>query len=329
MNEAPPVAVPPISPDFKDRRAWMMVFGIVQILCGLLAGLMIPLMILGQVMAARVTQDAAPLRQMVAGVAFYGVVAVGLIWVGTGSCLARRWGRALSLVVAWSWLLMGVITLGFMAVLLPTVLRASAQQGQAMPEMVQKIVLGVAFVVTAVMGVVVPTILVLFYRSQHVKATSEARDPVPRWTDASPLPVLGLSLWLGLGALVLLLMPVSANGVLPVFGRLVSGPVGWLISVLLAAMLAYLAVAMYRLKPISWWLAVALMVVGAASAVVTFSRVDLLDMYRLMGYGDRQIEMMKPYLFLQGRGMGYLSAGGSLLWLGYLLWVKRFFRRKG
>ena len=68
MNEDAPFPAPPVAPEFKDRRLGLKVFGVLEILCGALAGLMIPLMVLGQIMASRVTQDPMPLGQVLNGV---------------------------------------------------------------------------------------------------------------------------------------------------------------------------------------------------------------------------------------------------------------------
>jgi hypothetical protein len=328
MNEPPISPMPPAAPDFKDRRSGLKVFGVLQILFGFLAGLMVPLMLLGQIMAARLTQDAVPLRQTLQGMVVYLVIAAALVWVGIGSFRARRWSRALSLIISWSWLLTGVVTLVSMIFFLPSVLNAAQQPGQPMPEVMQMIVKLTMLAFIGFFFIAVPTGFVCFFQSRHVKATCEARDPVPDWTDACPLPVLALSLWLGFGALALLVMPVSANGVLPVFGQLISGPGGWLGCVVLAGVLGYSAWAIYRLRMAGWWSAVGFACLASASGFVTFSRVDLMDLYRLMGYGERQIEMMKQYPFMQGHWMAYLSLAGTAVMLAYLLFVRRYFRHQ-
>jgi hypothetical protein len=241
MNEPP---VPPAAAavvEFKDRRTGLIVFGVLEILLGGLAALMVPLMLLGQIMSAKLTQEPPPLRQMIPGAMFYGIAAVLLVWLGIGSCKTRRWARALSLVVSWSWLGMGVFTVVVMGLFLPSILKTAPPQGQALPESARLVVMIVTWLFMGFLFVVVPGVLVLFYQRRDVKATCEARHPVRCWTDAAPLPVLGLSLWLGLGALTMLSMPLSTSGVLPVFGRVVSGLAGSLCCLSVAALLGYSA----------------------------------------------------------------------------------------
>jgi hypothetical protein len=315
----------PQSVPFKDRRTGLIVFGIVEMILGALVALLIPLMILGQVMAAQTGQPGVSPRQMIPGVVVYGILAAMLITLGIGSCKTRRWARALSLVLAWSWFSVGVITLAVMAFILPSILANPLPQGQALPESARLAVMIFSLIFMGIIMVVVPGVLVFFYQSRHVKATCDARDPSRRWTDACPLPVVALSLWLWLGAVSMLMMPWSTNGVLPVFGRLLSGIGGSLCYVGLALLWGYSAWSVYRLRIIGWWITLIVICVGAVSASITFMHIELPEMYRTMGYPDQQIEMMKQFSFMQGRHIVYFTVAGAVLMIGFLAFVKRHF----
>jgi hypothetical protein len=132
---------------------------------------------------------------------------------------------------------------------------------------------------------------------------------------------------LALGAASMLLLVVPYRGVVPVFGRLVAGIPGGTISVAVAALLAYCAWAVYRLDPKGWWTVVVTSAVGTVSATMTFARVDLVEMYRLMGYSAEELAQIQPFLGVFGRVLFPLIAANALLWLGYLLYLKRHFRR--
>lgn len=316
----------PLVPDFKDRRTGLIIFGILEIGLGALAALMIPLMILGQAMAAQTKQEPIPLRQLTPAVISYVAISAVLISVGIGSCKTRRWARALSLVLAWSWLAMGVVSMVMMAFFLPSILKTSQTQSQQVPEAALLIGMIVAMGFLGILFIVVPGILLVFYRSPHVKATCEARNLSPSWTDACPLPVLGMSLWLGLGAVGALAMPLSTHGVLPVFGKVLSGLGGSLCCVALALLWGYCAWAVYRLRSAGWWIALICLCTVSVSAWMTFNHIDLPELYRLMGYSDRQIEAINQFSFLQGNRMAYWSIAGVVPMLGFLLFVKRYFR---
>jgi hypothetical protein len=326
MNASPDFPTPP---PFKDRRTGLILFGVLEILLGGLCLLLIPLMVFGQVMQSRLTGAPPAYRMILPAVGVYGALTVILVWLGIGSILARRWARALLLILSWSWLAVGLITGVVELVFLPRILAASAGPNQNLPAgaMWGMMIVIIGFV--AVLFVAVPGSMVLFYRSPHVKGTCEARDPVARWTDACPLPVLGMCLWLGFGAWSLLLMPVGYGGVLPCFGVLISGWPGTILCLGLAALWFYLARASYRLQPQAWWLTAGVLIVLSASAWITFQRVDLLEMYRLMGYPAAQIEQMQRFNFFSGPTFAWWSLGAMLPVLGYLLWVKRFFRQAG
>jgi hypothetical protein len=63
----------------------------------------------------------------------------------------------------------------------------------------------------------------------------------------------------------------------------------------------------------------------SVSAWISLSQIDLVDLYRQMGYSDSQIQMMEQFN-LTGHNLGYLSLLGAVPLLVYLLFVKRFFR---
>jgi hypothetical protein len=326
MNGSPIPPVVPLAPDFKDRRTGLVVFGIAEILLGALAALMIPLMILGRALAAQNNQEPMAVRQLTLSMVTYALTAAMLIGVGIGSCKTRRWARALSLVMAWSWLAVGLVSMAMMVFFLPSILKTSQPKGQQVPEAALLIGMVIAMLFMSIFFIVVPGVLVIFYRSRHVLATCQARNPSPSWTDACPLPVLGMSLWLGFGAVAALLMPFSTHGVFPVFGVVLSGLGGSLCAVLLAILWGYCAWTVYRLRSAGWWLVLISLCLASVSAWITFSYLDLPELYRIMGYSERQIDAIKQFSFLQGNRLAYWSMLGLVPMLGFLLFVKRYFR---
>jgi len=186
-----------------------------------------------------------------------------------------------------------------------------------------------AFAIVGILFILVPAVLVVFYQSRHVKATCEARDPQLRWTDACPLPVLGLSLWVGVAAISMLGMPLMMNGMFPVFGVLWSGWSGSLLYLAVAGLWVYCAMALYRLNAAGWWLMLASMGLFTASAWISFSRIDIFELYRQMGYSEAQLQMMRQFSFISSATMAKFTLAGFLPMLGYLLVVKRYFRHAG
>jgi hypothetical protein len=238
---------------YMDRSTGLIIFGVLTALLGGLCALFVPLMVFGTMAAPQSEDPSLQLRTLLPSVLFYGVLAVVLITLGIGSAKARRWARALMLVFSWSWLVFGIIAVVAAGFLLPRLLNVTATAGQTpMPDGAKLAVVIFAMAFYGVLFVVVPGIWVFFYRSRHVKATCEARDPVPRWTDRSPLPVLAVVLWLSFGALTMLMVPLSFP-VLPFFGDFLTGIPAIAGFVVLAAVWGWCAWAMYRLDGRAWW----------------------------------------------------------------------------
>jgi hypothetical protein len=318
---------PPIPPgQYQDRKTGLVIFGILTALMGGLCALLIPLMLLGQSMAPKTGVEQNTMMILPA-VVMYGGLAVVLIWLGIGSIMARRWARALMLIYSWSWLLMGLISIGSMAFMLPQITNAAqagAPAGQSSASIASAVMV-MTFGFMGVIFVVLPAVWVFFYGSKHVKATCEANDPVERWTDRCPLPVLAASLWLAFGGITMLVMPIAYRGVIPLFGAFISGPLGSLLYVVLAAIWLYAAWALYKLNRIGWWVIVFGLILFSISAFLTYSHHDMMELYTLMGYPQSQIELMKKYNFMSSQTMAWFTLAGTIPFLGYLLFIRRFF----
>ncbi|MDR3404013.1 MAG: hypothetical protein P4L99_16065 [Chthoniobacter sp.] len=317
------------SSGFQDRKTGLVVFGILTALMGGLCALLIPLIFFSQSMAARsgVPQNTQVLWSVVP---IYGGLAVMLIWLGIGSMMARRWARALLLILSWTGLIIGVISIVFMAFAMPQILASTHAAGQ--PELsasANSIVMVVMMIVMGVIYVVLPGTWLLFYRSRHVKATCEAYDPVARWTDRCPLPVIAVCLWLGFSSASMLLMAALYKGVFPLFGNFVVGPLGSVIYILTALLWGYCAWAFYKLEQRGWWIVVVTLCLFAMSAFLTYSRHDPLELYTLMGYPEQQIAQIQKLGFLKGQTMAWFSLGAMVPFLGYLIYLRRFFPRPG
>ena len=317
----------PAPPAYKDRHTGLVAFGIVQIILGGFTALMIPLLLFSQHVMAQQQPGSVYGPSLVAVVmAIYGTLALALVCVGIGSIKARRWARALTLVGAWSLLIMGVFNLAIQAVLLPRMLAVSAPSGAAVPHTAMVVAMVGAFLVIGIVFIALPAAFVWFYSSRHVKATCEIRNPEPSWTDGCPLPLLALCLWMALGTVSFFIMALAGMAVLPVFGQLIAGPVATTVSVLLGVAWAWAAWAIYRRRLAAWWFIVGMMTVFGVSCVITFLRVDPLELYRMMHYPEQQVEQIRRLGLMTPSVMAWGMAGGAVLWLGFLLWVRRYFK---
>lgn len=294
----PPIEPGPLPPNLQNRRrVGLMVFGIIAIVIGGLLGCMAMCTPIALVAPPRPNQPTPDARSVVVAIAFYAAVAVALIWCGVGSVRRQRWSRPMMLIVAWTWLLLGV-ALAVMSIFtfpyMDDAIRNATPPGQpAPPPAFMWAVLAIAGCFGVIFLIIVPTAFVWFYQPDRTRVALEVEDPQPRWTDRVPLPVLGLSVgWAMAAGFALVLLPFS---VLPVFHVLLTGWAAAIAILALAAACAWLAVATYRLSPAGWWGSMLLTLALTAGATVTFLRISIKEMYLAMGHSPENVELMVPY----------------------------------
>jgi hypothetical protein len=316
---------------FKDRKAGLVVFGVLEILIGVVCALFAVVVTLALVAASFSAPGEPPLDRMsiIAPLLVYGGGAVFFVWAGVGSIMARRWARAVMLMASSFWLVTGTLGYGLVLIMMPGIF-AGMQAGK--PELSPEILAITKFFMVVfrfLIGLAQPTLITYFYRSPHVKATCEHRDPVPRWTDRRPLPVLLLALLLGLGAPATMLSLLSAN-VVPLFGVILTGAAAVIFKLVMAALLAYLAKQIYDLKKAGWTALLVLSILGYLSSFVTFFLMDASEFfgryYEAMGYSSAQIEEMLKLSVLGNASLLWMTAIWTVVWTGYLVYVRKFFR---
>lgn len=309
-------------PAFKDRSTGLIIFGVLQIIMGGCCAMLIPLMFLS------LTFGPAPNPQLdaqtlVPSIGMYALLAVLLIWLGVGSFLARRWARALTLVLAWMWLVIGIVAMIMIVVWMPNLSNMAGQGKQIPPETL----LFMQVVMTGTIGCMylfLPGIFVLFYQSKHVKATCEMNDPYIRWTDKCPLPVLAMSLLLAYSSLSIF-YSASYGFVTPFFGILLKGLPGGLVMLAFSLLSAYLAWATYRLKITAWWTMLIAYVAFGVSGIITFSRIDMMDLYQEMNMPEEQLKMIEQSGMIDRMNLPLMFGVSFVAFVGYMLWVRRYF----
>ncbi len=156
---------------------------------------------------------------------------------------------------------------------------------------VMAVILTLIIIFAAFFLVAVPIAFVVFYGRKDVAETVHHRDPLQRWTDRTPLPVLGASVVLALGSLYLLLIGLT-NPVFPFFGKYLTGVAGSACFLVMAALDTYLAVALFRLQSSGWWIAAITIPVRLLSMILTYARADMMQAYSKMGMSDAQLKML-------------------------------------
>ncbi len=311
-----------------------MVFGVFQIILGLLAALMVPLVALSAFMSRLSPRGTMRASQFLSGVATYTFIAAVLLALGIGSVQMKRWARALTLVTSWYWLIMGALVTVLLTAVLPVAMRTVlAQMKQSGPEApspaastaVMAVILTLMIIFMAFFLVVVPTAFVIFYGRKDVAETCRHRDPVERWTDRTPLPVLFASVVLFTGAVYLLLTGVTTP-LFPFFGRYLTGVAGAACFLGMATLDIYLAIALFRLHGAAWWIAICTLAIRLFSMALTYARANMMTAYSKMGMSDAQLQMMNSSPMLRGHVLLWWSLLSMVFFFGYLLWLKRYFK---
>jgi hypothetical protein len=298
-------------------------------LCGLMALMMAAVYSLGP-MAQPPNGQAMNGQSIIQAMVFYVALAVAFIWLGIGLARARRWAWTLTVLLSWMWLIVGVAGFVFFVFFIgPKTWASIAQQGKIPPEAMMAVrIIGGA--VLACIYIVLPGVFLIFGHHESVRATCQRRDPKIRWTDRCPMPVLALSVMMALS--VMSMPSVAAYGfVMPLFGVYISGTAGAVVILLLTLVLAYLAWGTYRLRMAAWWGTLLLFIAGTLNMVITFSGTGLMKMYEKMEMPADQLEMIRKMGMVESMShwapwMGLVSGAA---WLGYLLYVRRYFIRSG
>ncbi len=319
-------SVSPPPPSYKDRKVWLVIFGVATVVMGLFCVLGSALMMIAPHLAAKSANPPPPGLKMWPIGWSYLAMAAGLIWLGIGSIKARRWARALLAVGSWSWFVTGLVAVVSIAYLSPQISAAiNATQPPGRPPLSDAQRVTLMLIPLFFLGfffVVLPLIWGLFYSGKNVKATCEARDPILRWTDRCPLPVLAMVLWIAFGSLSFVLL-TTLQPTVPVFGMLVSGLAGRILYLLLALIWAYSAWALYRLDRRGWWVLFVTLVLFCISNVITYTRHNPAEVFARMGYSGAQLAPMKAMT-----GNGWMVWGPVMFTipvLCYLLYLRKFF----
>jgi hypothetical protein len=319
------------SPAYTDRSTGLVVFGIIEIIGGGLAALMVPFMLLGAVLARKGTGE-MPRGGLVMGMLTYGLLAAVLVTLGIGSTMARRWARALNLILSWIWLIAGILVTVALTAFMPSTflagMRAAAQQNPNAGDVstgVMAVILTFIIVFMAIFLIFLPLAFLLFYRSRNVEETCRHRDSVERWTDRRPLPVIAVALLAASGTVYYLLLGFSTP-LFPFFGRYLTGARGTIAFLVFAIVDAYVAISFFRLKVAGWWVAVVALTLRMVSSAITIRHADLTEAYSRMGWSQMQLEAMRSNPMFRGGAFLWWSFAFMVIYMGFLLWLKRYFR---
>lgn len=303
--------------EYRNKKSSLVVFGIVEILGGLCCALLTAIALIPLI----VSPNDSSIPQIVPGLLVYIFLSIWLIWMAIGTIRARRWARTLMLAGSWLMLAYGILAMGVIFFILP-----KCYASLEIPnEMTSALLIG-TYVFMAVIYLLFPTIGILFYGNRNVRATIEHSDPGPSWTDCYPLPVLVLVMMLAMAAASMLMMSFM-NFTMPFFGILVTGWQGAIVLFCCFSICVALAFGAHRLRSVAWWGVLGVLSLGLVSQLITFSRIDLMDFYEVMGYSDQMMQQMRDMNWMDAPMFVAMSLTYAVPTLIYLLLIKRYFEK--
>jgi hypothetical protein len=242
----------------------------------------------------------------------YYFFAAALIPLGYGHLRVRRWARSLALAWLGFWVVAGMpLMVAFLFVLL------SAKDLSLPTAWVVIVALGASYLV-------LPGLLIRFYRSKNVRLTFENRDPKTSWIERLPIPILTLSVLFSFYIVVLHVL-VFFNGMFPLFGVWVTELEGIVLLDISILCLAGLTWGTLGLKKWAWWGALLYFGLMAVSWILTLAKSSWLDILASMNFPPFEAEILQKWP-LQGFHFAVLAGIPLVLTLGTIIRAKRFLR---
>jgi len=304
---------------FKDPKKGLWIFGLLEILLGLTIqwggfkeasfGRSIP----------EISND---LPNFWLGLYVFFTLLSG-VWIvlGIGSILAKSWARTLSLIWSWCWLFIGIFVT---IVIVGSVFFPMRTESRTHPEFLNLIFgfIGFGFFLG---GICLPVAMFLFYRSRQVKAFCEAENPGKSWTSACPLPILVFVILESIFTFFYIITMPFHHFTLLFFGFVLSGIAGAVVSAGYTLLQVYIIWGFYRQRIEAWWTAVIFNFVFFTTSWLFSTPDKILEMDRRMGFSDAILtKMQKDQDF--GHHHYWWAWASMAVYLGYFLWVKKYFR---
>ena len=296
----------------RDRRAGLIAFGIVSILIGALAGFFAALTSFA-VMMVLTHSTKTPLWPFFAAPFINAAAATLFIWTGIASIRCKRWARPVAISFGWPALIGGVMGLAGCLLLRKEV----PPPPRGLNPTTVMAALFTCF------GILIPAAFLWFYSTPAVRKTLAAYDPAPSWTQRPPLAVFAGSVNLVFGGLITL--SLASFGAAPFFGQYLQGAAGAVLVVAAALVMFAAAVLFYRVQFLGWLMALAVVILGFVSAMLTIGQLGVHEFYRHGRVGGELLDVLLRSPTMTGPTplvfVGVLFA----ICLMYLLWVRRHF----
>jgi len=301
--------------DFVDRSDWIRFFGVIELLIGFLAlGIIFLFFIVNFLLTKGTLQPKLQIFILFYNLIFFGLSSAIFITCGIGSLMIKKWARAVMLVLFCLWLIIGILAYVSLLMLQGKYFLS----GGVSPETFYI----TTMIILLIIYIVIPAIFVIFYTRRNVRKTFEYYNPGLSWTDKTPLPVLGLSLFF-----IFVSLGYISNSFLKIlgfFGMLLTGPVALYASLCFAVIYIVLAFGLYKLKMAAWVLSLIMHIFWIASGIVSFLKIDMNELYNYLDIPQDIIGDLGSFQ----QNIWFSSIITSVLIVIYQLYLLKFFKSK-
>jgi hypothetical protein len=306
---------------YKDRTALLVVIGVLLLLVGVAAAVFGPAEVYCFYLfseGGRLFYEGFGFGSLMFGVISWQIIgyyAIALLCVplGYGHVRPRRWARVLTLSLLYCGLIVGIpLMLVFLLMLSVKDLSPTAAS--------------LLVAALALSYLLIPGLLIRFYRGQDVRQTFEAKDTNSSWIESIPQPVLVLAV-LCVFYVIVMHIPLFFNGIFPLFGIWLSDIQGFLALDISILSLAALTWGVLRQSAWAWWGSVGYFGLLTLSSVVTLMQSSFSDILSLMRFPPTEMDALQE-VPLQGAHFAPLIGIPLVLTLGVVILSKRHFGRR-
>lgn len=317
----------------KDRRGWLIAFGVIEILLGAISLLLCTLVLITPLLLKSSHTAGRPAGLHAASVivtaGLYVVIAAFFIVVGIGSIRRRNWARILMLIGSALWLFVGVLGTAFVLFLLPRFMTAQHSVAPG-AQHIESIVMGSMVLMGIVFGILLPLTFLIFYTRKSVKATCLARIAALSADGTRsrrlPVPVIILVVWEALAAISVWSFLISPMRATCLFGYIVRGWPTIVIMVVFSVLSAAAAWLIYRVRLAGWTIAFWKLLFFGASTGVSLATGSMSRLFVEMGQTpaqERLVQLFPQFITVVMASTLIMCSA----YLALLIYSRRFFLR--
>lgn len=248
----------------------------------------------------------------------YYLVAAICIPIGYGHIYYRRWSLTLTQLFAWFWLGTGILIAGNLVIFIPQTFKLNINQ----EILITRLIIIITLLVISM--ILVPILVLRFYKGKKVVSTFEERDQNLYWTENYPFTLLALLLLFGIMILVMHIT-IFFQSIFPLFGEFFWRRQSVYLVSFCILVLGILTFGVIRLKIWAWWGSLVYLSLVSVSTIISFSKHSFYEIILMMNLPSYELELISELSLFHDFHLTGLLTPPLLVALGLLIYSKRYF----